>query len=152
MPQRNSQTQQSKGMKKIPSQFLKQHMEKQKKQMECLKNRSLEKLFDRLPFQRLVKDIAHKSSFDTKDLRWQSATILALQEACELWLISIFEDVQCLCNHAGRETIFKTDLRLTLKLRGCDNMVRKLAEEERSRLLSEGKQMTLDGWVTKQQK
>ena len=51
--------------------------------------RSKEMLIRKLPFQRLVREIAQ----DFKaDLRFQSATIMALQEASEAYLVGLFED------------------------------------------------------------
>ena len=46
-------------------------------------------LIRRLPFQRLVREIAQ--DFKT-DLRFQSAAILCLQEAAEAYLVGLFED------------------------------------------------------------
>lgn len=45
-------------------------------------------LIRKLPFQRLVKEVAH----DIKDdLRFQSTALLALQEASEAYLVGLFE-------------------------------------------------------------
>jgi histone H3/H4 len=46
-------------------------------------------LIRKLPFQRLVREIAQ--DFKT-DLRFQSTAILALQEAAEAYLVGLFED------------------------------------------------------------
>merc|ERR1712196_328963 len=43
--------------------------------------RSTDLLLRKLPFQRLVKDLAHEKS---PELRFQSSALMALQEACEL--------------------------------------------------------------------
>lgn len=45
-------------------------------------------LLAKLPFQRLVREIAHEIRADT---RWQRAAIEALQEAAEAVLIGMFE-------------------------------------------------------------
>ena len=45
-------------------------------------------LIRKLPFQRLVREIAQESK---ADLRFQSAAIGALQEASEAYLVSLFE-------------------------------------------------------------
>ena len=50
--------------------------------------KSTELLIRKLPFQRLVREIAQ--DFKT-DLRFQSAAILALQEAAEAYLVGLFE-------------------------------------------------------------
>ncbi|XP_059032288.1 LOW QUALITY PROTEIN: uncharacterized protein LOC131833052 [Mustela lutreola] len=50
---------------------------------------TLELLIRKLPFQRLVREIAQ--DFKT-DLRFQSSAVMALQEACEAYLVGLFED------------------------------------------------------------
>src|SRR5271154_4790536 len=50
--------------------------------------KSTELLIRKLPFQRLVRDIAQ--DFKT-DLRFQSSAVEALQEAVEAYLVSLFE-------------------------------------------------------------
>ncbi|XP_007449308.1 PREDICTED: histone H3.1t-like [Lipotes vexillifer] len=51
--------------------------------------KSTELLIRKLPFQRLVREIAQ----DFKaDLRFQSSAVMALQEACEAYLVGLFED------------------------------------------------------------
>ena len=58
--------------------------------------KSTELLIRKLPFARLVKEIAE--NYVTTDfvgstaLRWQSSAILALQEAAEAFLVHLFED------------------------------------------------------------
>ncbi|XP_043306718.1 uncharacterized protein LOC122697475 [Cervus elaphus] len=64
--------------------------------------KSTELLIRKLPFQRLVREIAQ--DFKT-DLRFQSSAVMALQEACEAYLVGLFEDTnlaQCLGNMSGR--------------------------------------------------
>jgi histone H3 len=51
--------------------------------------KSTELLIRKLPFQRLVRELAQE--FKT-DLRFQSTAILALQEAAEAYLVGLFED------------------------------------------------------------
>lgn len=50
---------------------------------------STELLIRKLPFQRLVREIAQ--DFKT-DLRFQSSAVMALQESAEAYLVSLFED------------------------------------------------------------
>ena len=77
--------------------------------------KSTELLIRRLPFQRLVREIAQ--DFKT-DLRFQSSAINALQEAAEAYLVSLFEDTN-LCNiHAKRVTIMPKDIQLARRIRG----------------------------------
>jgi hypothetical protein len=59
-------------------------------------------LIRKLPFQRLVREIAQ--DFKT-DLRFQSAAIGALQEASEAYLVSLFEDTNLCAIHAKRVTV-----------------------------------------------
>lgn len=61
-------------------------------------------LIRKLPFQRLVREIAQ--DFKT-DLRFQSTAILALQEAAEAYLVGLFEDTNLCTIHARRVTISK---------------------------------------------
>ena len=66
-------------------------------------------LIRRLPFQRLVREIAQ--DYKT-DLRFQSAVILCLQEAAEAYLIRLFEDSNLCAIHARRVTIMPRDIKL----------------------------------------
>lgn len=53
------------------------------------------------------------------DLRWQSAAILALQEAAEAFLVHLFEDANLLAIHAKRVTIMQKDIQLARRIRGA---------------------------------
>ena len=64
--------------------------------------KSTELLIRKLPFQRLVREIAQ--DFKT-DLRFQSSAIVALQEASEAYLVGLFEDTNLCAIHAKRVTI-----------------------------------------------
>ena len=66
--------------------------------------RSTELLIRKLPFQRLVREVANQFK---NDLRFQSTAIMALQEAAEAYLVSLFEDTNLLCLHAKRVTIVR---------------------------------------------
>lgn len=77
--------------------------------------RSTELLIRRLPFQRFVREIA--SEFKS-DLRFQSSAVLALQEAAESYLVSLFEDTNLCAIHARRVTIMSRDLQLARRIRG----------------------------------
>ncbi|ORM41215.1 histone H3.3 [Babesia sp. Xinjiang] len=61
--------------------------------------KSTELLIRKLPFQRLVREIAQ--DFKT-DLRFQSQAVLALQEAAEAYLVGLFEDTNLCAIHAKR--------------------------------------------------
>ena len=77
--------------------------------------KSTELLIRKLPFQRLVKEIAVDFRHD---LRFQSSAIAALQEASEAYLVGLFEDTNLCAIHAGRVTIQPKDLRLARRIRG----------------------------------
>ncbi|TDL28782.1 histone 3 [Rickenella mellea] len=77
--------------------------------------KSTELLIRKLPFQRLVREIAQ--DFKT-DLRFQSSAVMALQEAAEAYLVSLFEDTNLAAIHAKRVTIQPKDLALAKRLRG----------------------------------
>jgi histone H3 len=77
--------------------------------------KSTELLIGKLPFQRLVREIAQ--DFKT-DLRFQTAAIGALQEACEAYLVGLFEDTNICAIHAERVTIMPKDIHLARRIRG----------------------------------
>ncbi|XBW35143.1 hypothetical protein QEN19_000706 [Hanseniaspora menglaensis] len=77
--------------------------------------KSTDLLIRKLPFQRLVREIAQQ--FKT-DLRFQSSAIGALQESVEAYLVSLFEDTNLAAIHAKRVTIQKKDIKLARRLRG----------------------------------
>jgi histone H3 len=77
--------------------------------------KSTELLIRKLPFQRLVREVAQ----DFKpDLRFQSHAIMALQEASEAYLTSLFEDTNLCAIHAKRVTIMPKDIQLARRIRG----------------------------------
>ncbi|TKC35997.1 hypothetical protein EI555_001644, partial [Monodon monoceros] len=77
--------------------------------------KSTELLIRKLPFQRLVREIAQ--DFKT-DLRFQSSAVMALQEACEAYLVGLFEDTNLCAIHAKRVTIMPKDIHLARRIRG----------------------------------
>lgn len=78
--------------------------------------KSTELLIRKLPFQRLVREIAQDTYGE--GLRFQSAAIGALQEACEAYLTSLFEDTNMCAIHAKRVTIMPRDIQLARRIRG----------------------------------
>ena len=96
--------------------------------------KSTELLIRRLSFQRLVREIAQKISvglitgcgsastgsllYTQLELRFKSSAVIALQEASEAYLISLFEDMNLAAIHAKRVTIQPKDMHLARKLRG----------------------------------
>ena len=71
--------------------------------------RSSELLIRRMPFQRLVREIAQTHN---PYLRFQSGTILALQESAEAYLVGLLEDSNLCAIHAKRVTIMPKDMQL----------------------------------------
>ena len=80
--------------------------------------KSTELLIRKLPFQRLVREIA--SEFKN-DLRFQSSAVLALQEATEAFIVGLFEDTNLAAIHAKRVTIMPKDMQLARRIRGDRN-------------------------------
>ncbi|UYV67991.1 HIST2H3A [Cordylochernes scorpioides] len=76
--------------------------------------KSTELLIHKLPFQRLVLEIAQ--DFKT-DLRFQSSAVMAQQEASEAYLVCLFEDTNLCTIHAKRETFMPKDIQLALRIR-----------------------------------
>ena len=85
--------------------------------------KSTELLVRKLPFQRLVREIAQDFK---NDLRFQGTgghtpartAIVALQEATEAYLVSLFEDTNLCAIHAKRVTIMPKDIQLARRIRG----------------------------------
>ncbi|XP_030838382.1 histone H3.3-like [Strongylocentrotus purpuratus] len=77
--------------------------------------KSTELLIRKLPFQRLVREIAQ--DFKT-ELRFQSSAVMALQEASEAYLVGLFEDTNLCAIHAKRVTIMPKDIQLARRIRG----------------------------------
>nr|AAP80725.1 histone H3.3 protein [Griffithsia japonica] len=78
--------------------------------------KSTDLLIRKLPFQRLVREIAQDFK---SDLRFQSSAVLALQEAAEAYLRGgLFEDTNLCAIHAKRVTIMPKDIQLARRIRG----------------------------------
>lgn len=77
--------------------------------------KSTELLIRRLPFQRLVREIAAEYK---SDLRFQQNAISALQEASEAYMVGLFEDSGLCAIHAKRVTLMVKDMQLARRLRG----------------------------------
>ncbi|KAJ1355240.1 centromeric DNA-binding histone H3-like protein cse4 [Parelaphostrongylus tenuis] len=75
----------------------------------------------RLPFQRVVRDVARevlKKRNINGEFTWQANALLALQEATEVYLVCLFEDTNLAAIHARRITIMPRDMQLVRRLRG----------------------------------
>ena len=75
----------------------------------------MDNLLPRAPFQRLIRSISDAIDPET---RFQSAALLALQEAAEAYVIGMFEDSNLCAVHAKRVTVMKQDLDLARRIRG----------------------------------
>ncbi|KAI1781454.1 histone-fold-containing protein [Hypoxylon cercidicola] len=79
---------------------------------------STDLLIRKLPFSRLVREIALDYRPVNEGMRWQSQAILALQEAAEAFLVHLFEDSNLCAIHAKRVTIMQKDIQLARRIRG----------------------------------
>ena len=77
--------------------------------------KSTELLIRRLPFQRLVREIAQ--DFKTS-MPFKMAAMSVFQEAAEAYLIGLFEDTNLCAIHAKRVTIMPRDIQLARRIRG----------------------------------
>ena len=75
--------------------------------------KSTELLIRKLPFQRLVREIAQ--NYKT-DVRFKAGAIDGLQEASEAHLVQFFKTANLLAVHAKRVTIMDRDMQLTNRL------------------------------------
>jgi len=72
-------------------------------------------LIPKLPFQRLVREIARKVN---PDLRFQANALIALQESSEAYIVGLMEDTNLCAIHAKRVTIMSKDMNLARRIRG----------------------------------
>ena len=75
--------------------------------------KSVRLLIPKIPFQRLVREIAQKINVE---LRFQGNALLALQEACEQFLVSVFNFSNLLAIHGRRVTVQPKDFFLLLRI------------------------------------
>mmetsp|Transcript_68174 Transcript_68174/g.127276 ORF Transcript_68174/g.127276 Transcript_68174/m.127276 type:complete len:142 (-) Transcript_68174:63-488(-) len=79
--------------------------------------KSTDLLIQKLPFQRVVREISQALQGGDK-LMFQSQALVALQEASEAYLTGLFEDTNLCAVHAKRVTIMPKDIQLARRLRG----------------------------------
>lgn len=77
--------------------------------------KSTELIIRKLPFQRLVREIAQGLN---ADLRFQASAVMALQEAAEAYLVSIFKDSNLCAIYNKRVTVMPKDIQLAVRIRG----------------------------------
>jgi len=77
-------------------------------------------LIPKLPFSRLVREVALKVIREKKrePLKFQVLALECLQEASEAFLVHLFEDTMLCAIHAKRVTIMAKDLQLATRIRG----------------------------------
>ncbi|KAG0377038.1 MAG: histone-fold-containing protein [Linnemannia gamsii] len=85
--------------------------------------KSTDLLLLKAPFARVVREISNDfvsqvSLSDNIGLRWQSAALMALQEATEAFMVHLFEDANLCAIHAKRVTIMQRDIQLARRIRG----------------------------------
>ena len=76
--------------------------------------KSTELLIRKLPFQRLVREIAQ--DLGKINIRFQSGAIMALQEASEAYLVGLFDDSNLCAVHTKRVTIMPKDIQLARRI------------------------------------
>jgi histone H3 len=75
-------------------------------------------LVQKLPFERLCREIMDRIVYDARDsnrqipTRFQTSAIMVMQEAGEAHLLGLFEGVNLLAIHCKRVTILTRDLAL----------------------------------------
>ena len=77
--------------------------------------KSTELLIRKLPFIRLVREIAQSYN---SSMRFKSEALRALQEASEAYLVGLFEDTRLCASHARRSTLLVKDMQLARRIRG----------------------------------
>ena len=77
--------------------------------------KSTELLIKKLPFQKVVREIAQDFN---SNLRFQASAVAALQEATESYMVTLFEDTNLCAIHAKRVTIMPKDMKLAKRIRG----------------------------------
>ena len=75
--------------------------------------KSVGMLIPMLPFSRLVREVADD---EKKELRFQAATIKALQEGAEYYLIGMLEDAQLCAIHTKHKMVMPKDITLARRL------------------------------------
>ena len=75
--------------------------------------KSVELLIKKLPFQRLVHEIAQRINVN---LRFQGKAIMALQEATEAFLVKMFNFANLCAIHGKRCTLMPKDIHLLMRI------------------------------------
>ena len=84
--------------------------------------KSTNNLIPRLSFERVVREICQEvRAPQESDFRFHKASINALREAAEAYLVQLFEDTNLIALHAKRVTIQSKDMKLARRIRGETN-------------------------------
>jgi histone H3 len=78
--------------------------------------KSTKLLIRKAPFQRLVREICRDLKLD-EPKRYTANAMLALQEAAEAYLVTMFSEAQLCSFHGGWKTLKRRDLRLLQRLK-----------------------------------
>ena len=78
--------------------------------------KSTDLLIRKLPFQRLLREITQP--YMKAGVRYQSAAVLANQEASEAYSVGLFGDTKLCAIHTKRVTIMRKDSWLSRRIRG----------------------------------
>ena len=79
--------------------------------------KSTDLLIQKLPFARCVREETQRYT-RSQEYRWRFDALLALQEAAEAFIVSIFQDTNLCAIHAKRVTIMVRDIQLARRIRG----------------------------------
>ena len=83
--------------------------------------KSTDLLIRKVPFQRLVREVCRGFTKTLGyDLRFQSTTLLALQEGSESYLVNMFSQCNDICLHSKRVTLQVKDIFLWKRLHNID--------------------------------
>ena len=77
--------------------------------------KSTQSLIPKLPFRRLVREIAQN---EKQDIRMQETALEALQEAAETYLVRLLDDANLCVLHTRRITLMPRDTQLARRIRG----------------------------------
>lgn len=87
--------------------------------------RTYDLLIPRLPFNKLIRDLAYEilteeMNLDPENarLQFQSSALVGLQEATEHYLVKLLEDSNLNAIHANRVTVQPKDIKLARRVRG----------------------------------
>ena len=95
--------------------------------------RHVKLLIPLLAFLRLVREVATEVS--SKNFRFQSAAIKALQEGSEVYLIGLLEDSQLCTIHTKRVTLMPKDMKLARRL--CQDVITDNAMESIAQVMAQ---------------